>query len=507
MKNSKIVALVATAALLVLGAAFTSMAASYNWYQQDGEWRCKNASGDDYYSEWAKSGADWYWLDDDGWMAREALVDDDTKYVDADGKMVKNQWVKLADDEGNEYWNYFQAGGKKMVGKDDVKPVTVNGKKYIFNQDGKMLSGWVLAGYADPTDDDYAWKDAIYYCGDEDDGAVTLGWRQIECYNEEEDFVDNNYWFWFGTNGIKFAATNGATLKEKTINGKGYAFNEYGVMKAEWEAVRATAATATNATVSNYSWFHTVEDGSKFANGWFRVVPTDNLDPDNNEDDTAKWFYAKSGKLACNEIKTINGKKYGFNELGEMVSGLCVYFEPAQDKFIKTGIDDADDLAAYVDATEVEYDIYYFSGDEDNDGSMKIGAQTINVDGDDYNFYFSTKAGSKGIGITGKQGNKYYWNGKKVAADDSKGDFLFYTKEDDGSKDGRVLPQGGHTFEEMYHDFYASTIETGVVPNDLYVMISKNGSVATSGTKKDGNGYKAQLKTVGGNKYWYITKE
>ena len=119
MKNSKIVALVATAALLVLGAAFTSMAASYNWYQQDGEWRCKNASGDDYYSEWAKSGADWYWLDDDGWMAREALVDDDTKYVDADGKMVKNQWVKLADDEGNEYWNYFQAGGKKMVGKDD----------------------------------------------------------------------------------------------------------------------------------------------------------------------------------------------------------------------------------------------------------------------------------------------------------------------------------------------------------------------------------------------------
>ena len=319
MKNSKIVALVATAALLVLGAAFTSMAASYNWYQQDGEWRCKNASGDDYYSEWAKSGADWYWLDDDGWMAREALVDDDTKYVDADGKMVKNQWVKLADDEGNEYWNYFQAGGKKMVGKDDVKPVTVNGKKYIFNQDGKMLSGWVLAGYADAADDDYAWKDGIYYCGDEDDGAVTLGWRQIECYNEEEDFVDNNYWFWFGTNGIKFAATDGATLKEKTINGKGYAFNEYGVMKAEWEAVRATAATATNATVSNYSWFHTVEDGSKFANGWFRVVPTANLDKDNNDDDTAKWFYAKSGKLACNEIKTINGKKYGFNKYGEMV--------------------------------------------------------------------------------------------------------------------------------------------------------------------------------------------
>ena len=503
MKNSKIVALVATAALLVLGAAFTSMAASYNWYQQDGEWRCKNASGDDYYSEWAKSGADWYWLDDDGWMAREALVDDDTKYVDADGKMVKNQWVKLADDEGNEYWNYFQAGGKKMVGKDDVKPVTVNGKKYIFNQDGKMLSGWVLAGYADAADDDYAWKDGIYYCGDEDDGAVTLGWRQIECYNEEEDFVDNNYWFWFGTNGIKFAATDGATLKEKTINGKGYAFNEYGVMKAEWEAVRATAATATNATVSNYSWFHTVEDGSKFANGWFRVVPTDNLDPDNNEDDTAKWFYAKSGKLACNEIKTINGKKYGFNELGEMVVGLCAYDidADADVKFVKTGIDDADDLKKYVDDGYDACLIYYFSADEDNDGSMKTGAQTVTVDGDEYNFYFSTKAGSKGIGVTGKQGNKYYYNGKKVAADDSYGDWMFFFAVKDAN--GNILyvnPAVSKTFK----DVDGSVVDGVKIVDSHYVMISKSGSVATSGTKKDGNGYKAKFVKGTG---WTVTAE
>ena len=40
MKNTKIFALVATVALLVIGAAFTLMAAQYNWYQQDDEWRC-----------------------------------------------------------------------------------------------------------------------------------------------------------------------------------------------------------------------------------------------------------------------------------------------------------------------------------------------------------------------------------------------------------------------------------------------------------------------------------
>ena len=138
MKNTKIFALVATVALLVIGAAFTSMAGTYNWYQQDDEWRCKDKNGDDFYAAWAKSGADWYWLDDEGWMAREALVDDSTKYVDADGKMVKNDWKKVVDDDNNEHWMYFQAGGKRMAAKDGAapKPVTVNGKKYIFNYDG-----------------------------------------------------------------------------------------------------------------------------------------------------------------------------------------------------------------------------------------------------------------------------------------------------------------------------------------------------------------------------------
>ena len=179
MKNTKIVALVATVALLVLGAAFTSFAAQYNWYQQDDEWRCKDKNGDDYYSAWAKSGADWYWLNDEGWMAREVLVDDETKYVDADGKMVKNDWKKIANDEGDEFWYYFQAGGKKMVGKEaGPKPVSVTGKKYIFDTEGKMLSGWVLPNYDSARDDDYAWQEGIYYCGDEDDGAVTYGWNQ-----------------------------------------------------------------------------------------------------------------------------------------------------------------------------------------------------------------------------------------------------------------------------------------------------------------------------------------
>ena len=119
MKNSKIVALVATAALLVLGAAFTSFAATYTWYQVDGIWHCKDKDGDDYSQAWAKSGSDMYWLDENGEMATDTLIDEDDNlyYVDSEGKMVKNNWVKVENEDGedDEYsWYYFKASGKTL---------------------------------------------------------------------------------------------------------------------------------------------------------------------------------------------------------------------------------------------------------------------------------------------------------------------------------------------------------------------------------------------------------
>ena len=513
MKNTKIVALVAAVALLVIGAAFTSFAAQYNWYDQDGEWRCKDKNGDDYYDAWAKSGADWYWLNDEGFMARETLVDEDKKYVDADGKMVKNDWKQIADEEGDLYWYYFQVGGQKLAAKEGAapKPVTVNGKKYIFNEAGQMCSGWVQPGFEEVDDEDYAWQTGIYYCGDADDGAVTYGWKQIECYNEAEDFVDNNYWFWFDTAGKKFKATDdnsgNAILKEKKINGKNYAFNQYGVMKAEWEQTVNTASDAsTNA--GSYAWFQDAEIGAKFANGWFRVVPSDSFDYDNNYEETAKWFYAKSGKLAQSTIKTIAGKKYAFNADGEMITGLnkvVIDTSVTPNVYTFTAIDETNlNLLDGVIA-----DFRYFSDDEDNDGSMKTGVQKVTVDGDDYDFYFSTKNGSKGVGISGKQGNKYYYNGKKIAADDAVAEYQFFASQDTSKaiKDAVVAPTATSltAAEETY-----GTLT--IVDAHKYALIGKTGTVATSGTKKDGNGNKYTFKkkvsdSVLSEGYWVIDPE
>ena len=58
---------------------------------------------------------------------------------------------------------------------------------------------------------------------------------------------------------------------------------------------------------------------------------------------------------------------------------------------------------------------YYFGGSDD--GSMKTGKQTIDLDGDKFTFKFQTKSELKGAGINGEDDDKYYLGGKLVKAD------------------------------------------------------------------------------------------
>ena len=75
--------------------------------------------------------------------------------------------------------------------------------------------------------------------------------------------------------------------------------------------------------------------------------------------------------------------------------------------------------------------MYYFGGADD--GSMKTGSQSIKDNaGDTYKFYFYTKDQSdeyksndqlplhKGAGVIGNQGNKLYYYGMQIQADDYK---------------------------------------------------------------------------------------
>ena len=122
----------------------------------------------------------------------DTLIEDGDNYyyVDVNGVMAANQWVAIdneeagQDDEPEHYWYYFQANGKayKQGDNSDVALKTINGKKYAFDDEGKMLYGWVAADNAervDDTDGD-AFKEGDYYFGGEDDGAMTLSLIHIQ---------------------------------------------------------------------------------------------------------------------------------------------------------------------------------------------------------------------------------------------------------------------------------------------------------------------------------------
>ncbi|RJW46160.1 argininosuccinate lyase [Clostridiales bacterium TF09-2AC] len=461
-KQTKLVAVLSTAALLAIGASMTSFAAQ-GWAEEDGTWVYYDRNGDRVTDKWAKSGNNWYYLDSDGEMAIDTLIEDGDNYyyVDINGVMASNQWVAIEnedagdDNEPEHYWYYFQANGKALTNgnNSNIALKTINGKKYAFDEDGKMLYGWVSKDNAERVDDSDGdgFKEGDYYFGSEDDGAMTVGWLQMDITYDEatEDYEfapvfnddeDQSRWFYFQSNGKKVKADGTREAKEKTINGKKYAFDQYGAMTAEWSLDREDAdklATADQAHSDNsratgnsvsakyaqqWRYFNSVEDGSRVSKGWFKVVAAEWLNNDKFDDDEDSWYYADgSGNLYAGEFKTIKGKKYAFRDDGRMVDGL---------KFIKDGkgtlsvrADDDDTLPFDTEddfndsALKYEADGYscYYFGDGD-DGSMKTNKTSIDIDGDRYNFYFEKSGSKKGAGLTGEKDDKYYQSGKLLAA-------------------------------------------------------------------------------------------
>ncbi len=459
-KQTKVVAVTSAAALLAIGASMTSFAAT-GWVQENGEWFWYDRDGSRVEDEWKKSGNDWYWLDSDenGAMALDKLIEDDgdTYYVNSTGAMVRNAWVSIVnedqDDEDDpaEYnWYYFQSNGKAYKKGDGstTRFRTINGKRYAFDDDGKMLYGWVSNDGERQTDDD-GWKNADYYLGDWNDGAMKTGWQKITVYDDDPSKEDDmDYWFNFKSNGQK--RTSAADWK---YNGKSYAFNENGVMLYQWATKEDSESSDTTSTPSDASpadlkditqwrYYNSPEDGARVTKGWFKVIAPDE-DNDNSflnyaesfagtdaGDETERWYYAGAGgELYRGEIKSIKGKYYGFwpddgqGKTGAMLNGLCVLeMKPDTNEIeqvIADDIDsnDLDDILDgdydFKDANEDNVYLYYFGNDLDGDGSMKTGNITINLDGNSYNFMFKktgNPAGGRGRGVTGIDDNKYIYN-------------------------------------------------------------------------------------------------
>ncbi len=506
-KQTKLVAVLSAAALLAMGASMTSFAAT-GWTQEDGTWYYYAKDGSRVTDTWKKSGNFWFYLGDDGEMVTDSLIedDDDYYYVNADGAMLTNTWQAIEnedagdDDEPEQHWYYFQANGKAYKGSDanTTKFKTINGKKYAFDEEGKMLYGWVKDGERQTGDDD--WADAEYYLGDENDGAMKTGWQLIsitdENWDEDDDTFDEDQdrWFYFKSNGKRYqqSADKDAEFMTKTINGKKYGFDKQGRMVAEWNTTTVPGTQGVADYTKTWSYFSSPEDGARKTRGWFKVTPDEDLDEDKYNDAEEYWYYADGkGKLIANEIKTINGRKYAFDDYGRMMDGLrLIEFETEENGAISTKkiaasyeddtqsglfFDTEDNLDATIKALmengdDKSYSFMYF-GDED-DGSMKTGKQTIVIDGDKIDFEFNKNGSKKGQGRNelDDADKVAFAMGKKYKADsENKYEIVLELKDGKG-----LVSMSVHDYiNELSNTPYISKKKNGEEENKYYY--GKNG--------------------------------
>ena len=518
-KQTKVVAVASAAALLAIGGAMTSFAAQ-GWVEEDGTWYYYDKDGNRVEDEWRKSGNNWFWLsvDENGAMATDALIedDDDTYYVDGNGVMVTNTWVKVVnedqdDDDLAEYnYYYMQASGKAYKAPDSAITTrfrTIDGKRYAFDDDGKMLYGWVDNSGERLTDEDDWATSGVYYLGSWEDGAMKTGWQKINVHDANED-DDMDYWFWFKSNGKKEAAGTSDKVKEKKINGKKYGFDDRGVMTYLWTI--ATNSSTNGASASDWKYFNSPEDGARVTKGWFKVVAPDE-DNDNvfsntyghttfadkdAGDETERWYYAdNNGELAEGVIKKIKGKYYGFrpasaseNKAAAMLTGL-VLMKTQGEKIIDVLDDDvdADELDDILNGTTTVpagYTLFYFGNDEDTDGAMKTGNTTVNLGGDSYNFLFSKTGGAegKGRGATGIDNKYIYMYGCRIKAD-----------SDDKYQVVQVVPASGSAVD---------TSATGVTVTKIKSVDLRNSASFDSFVNdKDES---VEIKKLVNNKYYLV---
>lgn len=384
-KQTKILAVLSAAALMtavapnlgnLAGSSHTAYARSTGWIQEDGNWRFYE-SGDYYLTDtWKKYDRDWYYLDSDGLVATNQIIDE--YYVGADGKRAAEKWVSVDNEDDWDQWDapeflwyYFGKNGKMVTSKFQ----SIGGNWYYFNEEGKMQTGLIEV------------EGDTYYLGDSSDGVMKRGWIELEDTSDDPD--SETAWHYFESDG---KMVNNEI--DKKIKGDYYTFVD-GRMQTGWFKLPAAVSTATDSeaapakpAVSGYQYY---DESGKRANGWFRMEGA----PDISTEDETYSFYFKNGKPyhaeTGLELFTIESKKYAFNTKGEMQTGL---------QSVNTE----------------EGTAFYYFGD---DGVMKTGKQVIyNEDsGENENWFFTTDGAKKGQGFHGVRDNVVYVKGLRQNAD------------------------------------------------------------------------------------------
>lgn len=431
--KKKGMAIVLASALLSFGAAVTSYAAQ-GWVQEGQNWTYRDAYGNKVTDGWAR-GADnlWRYLNSQGNMALNCWVDDDTYYVDQNGIMATDKWLKVnADDFGNYEWYYLGSTGRMI--SDAWKKIS--DQYYYFDGDGVMSTGWHEEG------------ENVYYLGS--DGAMRTGWQHVVPYDDDDDddyfgpmFGDEDgekKWFYFDSRGRMYKPEDG-DYREKRIDNVWYCFDENGEMQTGWVSLDGNVTDITG-----YKYY--AENGAR-QTGWQLLYAPERVNS-YYYDEEQYYYFENDGKPKVGpqegtgreeDLVRISGITYLFNEYGNPIQGL-------QKVQIKG---------------DGEYTAYYF-GDKST-SSVVTGRRTLTEgDGTNSTFYFTESGTYKGRGYTGVRDNYLYYMGKLQRAD-------------------------------SYARYEAVSIPTG--DNYTTYVVNSSGKVQKNKTVKDGDDNKFKTNSAG----------
>ena len=269
------------------------------------------------------------WVQETGGDYAEAtdsvIANGNTYYCDETGARVTGNWVwdyapGIDEDDSNEVEHYFylKNNGKVQTGKAS----NIKGQTYLFDEEGKMLTGWVAETSGDAyysiqgSDDNEDYYEDLtpgmkaYYCTPED-GHVKKNkwiklWKPEHAYDEDTD--NSKKWFYLdksgevyipsaanAVQGVKYTFEEGQlvkdstpTISEKKINGKDYLFNNNGEM---------------------LSGFLEYNGGLYYLGGGDDgIIKTGSQSIKDDVDDTYRFYFETSGS---NKGKGITGNKSG----------------------------------------------------------------------------------------------------------------------------------------------------------------------------------------------------
>ena len=412
------------------------------WMSQGEEWRYLDENEEPLQNTWKQSRDSWFYLGGQGIMMRDCFIEQGNSlyYVFEDGARAENTWVLAdeADEDGHEAgWYYFGANGKAYRGTASSFKRTVDGRSYIFDESGRMLTGWFDEDGNQLDEDDNPLEEGVYYA-DADGALKTESWldySQLEIRGLEDlssDISGRDYdeydqvWLYFN-NRSKKVKSNGGRLVQKNIYCSIYGFDEYGIMLPWWTKV----ASVSNADKSNPTsdvpakFFAGYDGGSLLRNSWFWMYPSDNLIQDDSDDGEYSWWRTdQNGKIYQNKIKKVNDRYYAFDGLGRMQTGFVLF--DTRSTFVAQYDMDAWSSEDFIEGNIYgieKADLYFFSPDELNDGSMQTGNE-LKVELEDGVYTFGFKSDGVAYGNRNRLKrvkDSYYINGLRLEADEEYG--------------------------------------------------------------------------------------